>query len=514
LRNSRRYLGLTDLELSVDPANLGHVPEEGVDMPAEPRWTNTSVLQLVGSDDPLDKISAVSRHVMRRAADAGLTGPPFDPFALAEMLGLSLRGHADVADARIVLGESGVRTTPNAPLRDLLPTSEHLVVEYNPTQPRGRLRYSVAHEIAHAFFPDVADVVRQRTGSGAVPGIGGNDAWQLELLCNIAASELLMPIDAVAGLVDIDPDIDFIMAQRQRFEVSTEALMRRLASATSRPLSVFATVRTRDAPGARLRVEYVVGSHRWAGPLRRGMLLDATGTLGECTAVGQTARGKETLGGETLSVQAVGIPAYPGGLFPRVIGLAEPLDAPKASRPGIAYVTSDVTRVHDAPPVIIAHVVNNSAHGWGRRGVARSIAARFPDVASAYRYWTIADSSNLSLGEVHIVNASSTHRIRVASMVAQRGYGVSGTARISYEALADCLEKVAEDATRDGASVHLPRIGTGQAGGRWDLIEVELDRLLVQRGIPVTVHTLPSKSLSGRQQSNARFGTQNKQGEE
>src|SRR5262249_44551408 len=114
---------------------------------------------------------------MAAAADSGLEGPPFDPFALAEMLGLALRAPPAVADARVNAETVGVRRTPDAPLSGFVPAGVPLVVEYNPTRPHGRMRYNVAHEVAHALFPDVAEAARQRTGGGAVPMYAGDDAW-------------------------------------------------------------------------------------------------------------------------------------------------------------------------------------------------------------------------------------------------------------------------------------------------------------------------------------------------
>lgn len=463
----------------------------------EPGWTNPSVRAFAGDDDPLDKVVDVAHRVMIDAADAGLGGPPFDPFRLAEMLGLSLRARADVADAQISVDVIGVRTTPTAPLREFVPTVEPLSIEYNPTRPRGRLRYSVAHEVAHALFPDVTEAIRHRTVTGATPVYGSGDAWQLELLCNVAAAELLMPVDAVEGILNLDPDIDFLMAQRRRFDVSTEAFLRRLTTATTRPFAMLATSRTTDMASAPLRVEYVVGSHAWRPELRRGAVARPAGPLGTCTAVGQTARGEEQLSGERLHVQAVGTPGYPGLIYPRVLALAQPLQQANIRTAGIRFVTGDVTTPDAYGPVIIAHVVTDAARSWSRRGVARALANRFPQAAKAYHYWTVADPDNLRLGNVHLIEAASDSRLRIASMVAQRGYGAGSPPRLVYNALAEALGILAEVAARDGTSVHLPRLGTGQAGGRWDLIEAEIDAALVRRGIPVTVYTLPAHLQRG-----------------
>src|SRR2546423_1872865 len=146
-------------------------------------WTNPSVLLLARGADPIEAAGELAKQVTAAAVAEGLDGPPFDPFALAELLGLSLRARADVPDARIRADTVGVRSTPRSPLSGFVSSPASLVVEYNPTRPRGRLRYSVAHEIAHGLFPDVAGTVRHRTGTGALPGDAVDDAWQLELLC-------------------------------------------------------------------------------------------------------------------------------------------------------------------------------------------------------------------------------------------------------------------------------------------------------------------------------------------
>ena len=43
------------------------------------------------------------------------------------------------------------------------------------------------------------------------------------------------------------------------------------------------------------------------------------------------------------------------------------------------------------------------------------------------------------------------------------------------------------------ASVHMPRIGTGHAGGSWEIIEELVLDTLVHQGVPVTVYSLPVK---------------------
>ncbi|RSM63061.1 hypothetical protein DMH03_13575 [Amycolatopsis sp. WAC 01376] len=457
-------------------------------------WTNPSVLRLANGADPLEVAGQLAKQVTAAAVTEGLDGPPFDPFALAELLGLSLRARADVSDARIRADTVGVRSTPRSPLREFIGSSAPLVVEYNPTRPRGRLRYSVAHEIAHGLFPDVADTVRHRTSTGALPGYAVDDAWQLELLCNLIAAELLMPEEAVSGLIDVDPDIDFIMEQRRRFDVSTEALLRRLTTVSDRELGLVAASRIQDRPESELTVEYFVPSVRFAPRIRQRVHVPVTSVLSNCLAVGQTSRGAESIDGQALRVQAVGIPPYPGRVLPRVLALVEPESAAQPEQ-RFERRTGDVSELdNSADPVLIAHVVTDSARTWGRRGVAASLTRRFPDAARAFRSWAIADPDNLTLGNVHFAALQVGEKeIFLASIVAQRGYGPGVSTRLDYGALRQGLYAVAQYGAKRGVAIHLPRIGAGQAGGRWDEIGKAIEGTLVKAGLRVVVYTMPSQ---------------------
>jgi O-acetyl-ADP-ribose deacetylase (regulator of RNase III) len=61
---------------------------------------------------------------------------------------------------------------------------------------------------------------------------------------------------------------------------------------------------------------------------------------------------------------------------------------------------------------------------------------------------------------------------------------------IRYEAVEAALAKVAVEAQKLMASVHLPRIGCGLAGGTWDRIEPIIKRTLCLSGIEVFVYDL------------------------
>ncbi len=77
----------------------------------------------------------------------------------------------------------------------------------------------------------------------------------------------------------------------------------------------------------------------------------------------------------------------------------------------------------------------------------------------------------------------------VANMIGQRGMrtGSKGVP-VRYEAIDTALGVVAAEARELGASVHMPRIGCGLAGGRWSRIEPLIERRLIAAGVPVTVY--------------------------
>ncbi len=59
---------------------------------------------------------------------------------------------------------------------------------------------------------------------------------------------------------------------------------------------------------------------------------------------------------------------------------------------------------------------------------------------------------------------------------------------IRYNAVDRCLPKVAKKAVELEASVHMPRIGCGLAGGKWEEIEPIITRQLCEKDIAVYVY--------------------------
>ena len=94
-----------------------------------------------------------------------------------------------------------------------------------------------------------------------------------------------------------------------------------------------------------------------------------------------------------------------------------------------------------------------------------------------------------TLGEVFI--GPMSEGVCVAHMVAQRGIGASSSQRLRYAALAECLNEVREKAKELGASVHMPRVGTGHGGASWDVVKELIAEELVDKGVATTVYRRP-----------------------
>jgi O-acetyl-ADP-ribose deacetylase (regulator of RNase III) len=76
-------------------------------------------------------------------------------------------------------------------------------------------------------------------------------------------------------------------------------------------------------------------------------------------------------------------------------------------------------------------------------------------------------------------------------MVGQHGLKrAGGKPPIRYEAVETALVKVAEEAKRLKATIHMPRIGCGLAGGTWEHIEPIIGRSICDMGIVVFVYDL------------------------
>jgi O-acetyl-ADP-ribose deacetylase (regulator of RNase III) len=136
------------------------------------------------------------------------------------------------------------------------------------------------------------------------------------------------------------------------------------------------------------------------------------------------------------------------------------------------YIKGDATNPLSKGVKIIAHIVNDEGK-WGK-GFVMAVSKKWPNVRRWYLDWY---NEGFNLGDVQFVQA--TPHIIIANMAGQKGVktGSKGPP-IRYDSVEQCLEKVADKAKELGASVHMPRIGCGLAGGNWNKIENIIQKTL------------------------------------
>ncbi len=168
------------------------------------------------------------------------------------------------------------------------------------------------------------------------------------------------------------------------------------------------------------------------------------------------------------------------------------------------FLTGDATRPIGPGQKYIVHIVN-SVGGWGA-GFVVAISRRWKSPETAYRQWYrtgMHDNVPFELGRVQFVKVEED--IVVGNMIAQAGYGYGnanqhrssapdGTPPIRYNALRECLFSVGVATRHIGASIHMPRIGCGLAGGSWDQVEPIIESTL--SGLDVFVYDLPMRLVA------------------
>ncbi len=152
----------------------------------------------------------------------------------------------------------------------------------------------------------------------------------------------------------------------------------------------------------------------------------------------------------------------------------------------INYLKGDATSPQAGGVKIIAHICNDIG-GWGK-GFVLAISKRWAEPEKSYRLWhRERNKNNFKLGEIELIQVEKY--IYVANMIGQRGTKTgSNGVPIRYEAVESCLTKLAQQANDLQASVHMPRIGCGLAGGKWEMIEPLIINTLIKMDINTYIY--------------------------
>jgi O-acetyl-ADP-ribose deacetylase (regulator of RNase III) len=156
----------------------------------------------------------------------------------------------------------------------------------------------------------------------------------------------------------------------------------------------------------------------------------------------------------------------------------------------IKYARGDATAPPHGGNRIIVHICNDIG-GWGK-GFVAALSKRWPYPELCYRHYakSFTDVDEfMELGAVQLVLVEKD--LIVANLIGQHHVRTkNGVQPIRYGAIRQGFNKIAAVASDLKASVHMPRIGTGYAGGSWADVERIIISELSERDIPVTVYDL------------------------
>ena len=151
----------------------------------------------------------------------------------------------------------------------------------------------------------------------------------------------------------------------------------------------------------------------------------------------------------------------------------------------IQYIKGDATSPEGSEDKIIVHVCNDIG-GWGK-GFVMAISKKWKTPEKQYRDW-FKSKNDFELGKVQFVQVEED--LWVANLIGQHKINKdeNGEAPIRYHAIEEGLEAVSDFAKTNNASVHMPRIGCGLAGGKWEMIEPIILKTLSSHDIKVVVY--------------------------
>ena len=164
----------------------------------------------------------------------------------------------------------------------------------------------------------------------------------------------------------------------------------------------------------------------------------------------------------------------------------------------IRYLKGDATQPVGEGQKIIVHVCNNIG-AWGA-GFVMALSNRWKEPEQKYR-----SSKMYTLGTFDLIRVEDD--ILVCNLIGQEGTisnPVDSRPPIRYDAIRYGLQtlgnlvhninkntkKYADPNRIDESifSIHMPMIGTGLAGGRWEEIEPIINDELIELGVDVTVY--------------------------
>jgi len=450
-------------------------------------WKNKSVQLLLASDssieNPIELIKIKAQKLVTYGLSKGWEGPPFNPIRLAKILGYRILPNAQVLDARII------------PV-----TKNKFEIEYNPHQNKKRINFSIAHEIAHTLFEDCSDEIRHREKKD-------DDNWELELLCNTAAAEILLPANLFMDDVNSSEfSFNKIKKLSSKYQVSIETLLYKYIEFADQELLLILSEFS-DGNQGKLVPRYITKSRTFKAKYNKVNWL-RNDSVYQCVNPGQIINDKaeiKFLGGKEFNLITYGLSNYHLNTNQKVTTVISPqVKTQNTNISKYVEIFGDATQpiIDVSKNKIILQLVNTSGAVGG--GFGKAMAEKWPDSKKNVLYWK-KQKNNFKLGGFKLFSLDDENNIYVFQFVAQKGIK-STSDSLSYEHLFESLNSLLALLTKEfttSSSIHLPKfMGSGSAKGNWEIVKSLLNSVFVLNDISVFAYILKDNFTPFKKETN------------
>ena len=146
----------------------------------------------------------------------------------------------------------------------------------------------------------------------------------------------------------------------------------------------------------------------------------------------------------------------------------------------IRYIKGDATDPQAKGMKAIVHCCNDLGK-WGA-GFVMALSKKWPITREKYLEW-YNEHKSLALGDIQLVQVRPD--ITVVNLVGQHGVGTGSKGPpVRYTAIRGGFMKM-HKMLQPSLSIHMPRMGCGLAGGKWEKIEPIIEEALKDRDVTV-----------------------------
>lgn len=149
----------------------------------------------------------------------------------------------------------------------------------------------------------------------------------------------------------------------------------------------------------------------------------------------------------------------------------------------IIYGVGNATKPNPNKKIIVAHICNDNGVWENEFEVA--LSKKWPLPEEAYKKW-YEKQLNFLLGETQFIQVENN--VIIANMLAKTGSkNPFNKFPLKYEALEECLYKVAEKAKEEKCEVQFPKVEINTESSDWNKIKEIIEKTLINYGIRVVI---------------------------